>query len=466
MGGLARVVYTAAALALAFMGLTIAFFAVNAGDEELSREAEQMLKPPENPYAAAENLYVALAGFDAPRGVPIIAAGQKTIAAYDRIASLSAKDRKAAHAAAGAERSDRLQVRGGFDCRPAVKSCWSAVENRRTEHASELKANEDLYRRYLQLHAMRGYFDTSKPSMDTPNGYAPAPLKTLFLESVALRIKDARTAPERSVGLADLDRDIRTWRAMLTGHGNIVSKFVAIHHLHADYALLADILGDSRLDLSSHLREIEDMLSRVEPNDWKIAGALDYEFRMIAALFVDIEREQSGPLIESHAPGEKAPWWQSLVPGEWSSYFRGNATRNLAARHMLEVRRVAAADGRDCAAEQARLHRWREEHLTPGVGYFKNPIGKILLSVGSTAYDDYPLRAHDAAGFHRLVKLGFEVRRQNVSDDAIPAFIKRHAWASHPVSEEPFAWDASKRELVMAPLAPVNKERRFRIPVK
>jgi hypothetical protein len=94
---------------------------------------------------------------------------------------------------------------------------------------------------------------------------------------------------------------------------------------------------------------------------------------------------------------------------------------------MLEVRRLAEADGRDYAAEQQKLLRWREEHLAPGIGYFSNPIGKILLSVGASAFDDYPLRAHDAAGFHRLVKLGFELRKQNVSDDAIPAFIKRHA---------------------------------------
>src|SRR5688500_18052894 len=285
-------IYGAVALVVLSVAVTAAFFVVNAGDEELSAEAAQMLAVRQSPYATKDNLHVALAGLDAPQGESPISAGEKWLAEQDRIASLRSKERKAAYDKAEDERSHRLRMSGNFDCRPAVLSCWKDVEARAPEHSASLAANAELYRRYLQLHAMPGYFDTARSSMGTVSMYVPPPLRTLFIEDIALRVQRARTAPERSAALAVLDSDIRTWRTVLTGEGNLVSKFVALFNLHADYALLADISGDSRVGLSTHLGEIEAIVSRMSPNDWKITGALDYEFRMLAAVFDDIGREQ------------------------------------------------------------------------------------------------------------------------------------------------------------------------------
>lgn len=465
MNGLKRLlVYTCIAVALGFIGVTIAFFAVNAGDEALSAEAAQMLKVPQSPFPAEENLYVALAGLDAPQGQSPIAVGERRIAAYDRIAASPSKARKAAYAAMDADKSDRLQMSGSFDCQPSVKSCWSDVESRRADHAATMKGSTRLYRRYMQLHATRGYHDTAQPSLHVPLVYASPPLRSLFVEDVALRVKDARTPQERSAALSDLDRDVRTWRAMLVGHGGIVSKFVAMYSLHGNYGLLADIIADPRIDLSAHMREIEAMLAHVAPEDWKIAGALDHEFRVMGAVLDDVEREYADPSPEPPAPG-KARWWH-VLPGSRSNYFRLNATKNLGARYMHEVRRFAEADAASHSAALDTLRRWRQQHLAPGIGYFHNPLGKYLLSVGAPTYDEYPLRAHEIAGFQRLVKLSFEIRKQGIADDAIPAFIRQHAWAAHPVSGTPFAWDAVGRELVMAPMSKHHKKRRFRIPVK
>jgi uncharacterized SAM-binding protein YcdF (DUF218 family) len=69
--------------ALALFALLLAALGINAFDERPSPQALALLQPPENPYRPEENIYVALAGFDAPAGQSVVAAGQAKIAHYN-----------------------------------------------------------------------------------------------------------------------------------------------------------------------------------------------------------------------------------------------------------------------------------------------------------------------------------------------------------------------------------------------
>ena len=57
---------------LALLGLGVALsligFAINLRDEPLTPQAQALLVPPPNSYAPADNIYFALAGFEAPDG--------------------------------------------------------------------------------------------------------------------------------------------------------------------------------------------------------------------------------------------------------------------------------------------------------------------------------------------------------------------------------------------------------------
>lgn len=68
---------------LAVLALLVAVLvAINAADQDLSVQAQVMLHSPPNPYADADNLYVLLAGIDAPEGRSPLIVGQANIAAY------------------------------------------------------------------------------------------------------------------------------------------------------------------------------------------------------------------------------------------------------------------------------------------------------------------------------------------------------------------------------------------------
>ena len=214
-------------------------------------------------------------GFDAPPGVSTITVGQDRVAAADRIARLPAKDQEAARRAAAAAQPERMKFSGsttGF-CRPVASSCWSGVEKYREEIRTLLKANGELNRRYMALHALPGYFDTAVPSMDEPRAGALPDVRNLFVANTALRLKDAAAPRERSAVLADLGRDIAMWRAVVKGEGSVVSKMVAINNLHGDLALLGDIIGDWTISWSAHASEVAAMLDHLAPADWKIGGA-------------------------------------------------------------------------------------------------------------------------------------------------------------------------------------------------
>ena len=82
---------------------------------------------------------------------------------------------------------------------------------------------------------------------------------------------------------------------------------------------------------------------------------------------------------------------------------------------------------------QARMRKWVQDNSNfLSIRSIYNPIGKILVAIAAPAYKNYALRPHDAAAAQRLVRLSFEIRRQQISPSAIPAFMKLHPeWSTH-----------------------------------
>src|SRR5215469_12331317 len=72
--------------------LLVAALLVNAHDEPLAPEVRALLTPPANPYGTADNIYVALQGFDAPPAESVIAAGETRIERYNRNIDAALRD--------------------------------------------------------------------------------------------------------------------------------------------------------------------------------------------------------------------------------------------------------------------------------------------------------------------------------------------------------------------------------------
>src|SRR5215472_15897397 len=108
---------------LLFLGALL----VNARDEALSPAVGALLTPPPNPYGTADNIYVALQGFDAPPAESVIAAGEARIEHYNRSMDAALPDSAAASAEGLApQEAHRLTFRGDVSfIRPLESSVWN-----------------------------------------------------------------------------------------------------------------------------------------------------------------------------------------------------------------------------------------------------------------------------------------------------------------------------------------------------
>jgi hypothetical protein len=452
--------WTGATAALAL----VALFAINAFDEALSAEARAVLAaPPRAAIAPDKNLFVALAGFQAPAGASIVRYGSARIAEHNRIVAGDGAVQPAAQ--------PRLDYAGDTSwCEPRTHSCWTDVSTHAGEIRAALEKNAELYRRYRTLHEYDAFVDTASPSASpsTPAlaAYVPADVRALFIADIALRVHDARTFDARGEALAELDRDIATWRLMLVSARSLLPAMLASNYLHGDYALLADMVADRGVDVAAHGPRIAAMLERLRVDDWKIAIAIDSETRSTGTALA--RASTSDPRTVRAVFGDIS--FDSGVPGALAKaldcFLEPNATLNLWAEHARRVREFARVAPQALAAELEKLRQWRAENLAPGADYVYNPVGKRLVAAAAGALDAYPLRAYDSAAFHRAVGLAYEIRQRRIAPAAIPAFMRAHPqWATHPVSGETFGYDAALHALVVTPLGASRRERRFTVPV-
>jgi len=447
----------------------LAIVAINAFDEDLSPQTAALSKARDNPYAPEENLYIALVGFDAPEGQSVVTVGQERVAENDIAAAKFLNDpRTLTESLERSKDRKKTEFKGKPDfCRPITGSCWTGVESHQPEINGLLGDNQELYRRYLALPALRGYFETANPSYLMIFTNVPGGVRALFLTNTALRIRTGTTVRTKNAALVDLRNDVSTWRRMLVGNGGLISKMLAIASLHGDYVLLGDMIADPNIDLAPLSAEIEGTLLQVGMDDWKLRNVFANEFRISVSMYEQLKSARTSAFRPGSTPeGEDPGWWEMPWARVQDYLLKVHATENISALAMIELQKAAEAEPRELLAAQETFHRWSDRNLRFWPSLLYNPLGKTLVSVGVSAYDAYPLRAYDVAAYARGVHLAYEIRKQRVPASDIPAFSRRHPeWATHPVNGEPFAWDPEARELRIRTMGKSYADRRFSIPV-
>jgi hypothetical protein len=400
---------------LAVLGLFLATLAINAFDESLSTEAKALLQAPPNHYMPEDNIYVALAGFDAPAP---------------------------------------LQFKGAATtCPQQSASFFECVREHRSDYAALLNDNRELYQRYLALHRLSGYYETAQPAMVTPFHYPPTGVRNLFLAQVAVRAQSS-DASQRQEGLDDLARDLKLWRRMLTGNGTLVAAMLSISSLQADYRLLSDLIADLHISIPAQ-SEIFPLNSNLK--EWNIGPVFAGEFRAKSLMYEQIRVFPSGwNLTESDHRWIRGP--MRLCRRVEAQYFKLNATENLDAKLMNAMAAYAAAaplGARNPSEDFAGLLSIRTLY---------NPIGRILLRIAAPAYGGYVPRAYDGAALERLVRLSWEIRRQQIEPSAIRDFMRQHPeWSTHPLGGTAFVWKPDLNEIAMQPVGEWQPDRRFSV---
>jgi hypothetical protein len=417
-------------------GVGVIAYAVNAHDEGLSAQAKAFLAAPANDLKPEDNLYLALAGLSAPSGAPTTAAGLATVEHYARAAPLVLTNHDEYQRLTAQDPAALKFVGAARFCRTREGSVWSDAPAHESEVARLRADNAELYARYLALPRQPGFYDVAMPRAQVPL-YPASDLRCLFLADVALRLRsEAHT--EREDALGALVRDIFIWRTVLTGQGDLLAKMIAIAYLHGDYLVLADAIADPAFAMP----EVADANLDVplfELAAWNIAPVFPVELRF----FMNT--------VGTAAEEEK------------SRFFQPNATANLRSAHLARVMQVSGPNA-DNAAALARLER--EPQASPWMHLY-NPVGQILVAIGTGSEGDYVRRAWDGAALQRLARLGYEIRHRGIPADGVAAFMQAHPeLATHPGDGRAFEYDPAAHELRMHPLArqPKESERRYAIP--
>lgn len=455
----------AGGLTLTVLGLFAAAFVVNSRDEPLTSEVQALLQLPSQPQPSDDNIYLALLGFDAPAGASVIAVGEARIEHYNRSLDGVLRDPSPARVASlRAEGPHRLAFSGDLSfLHPLDGSVWSEAAEHAREIEKLLADNSELYRRYLELLPMRGYYEGARPSEFAPFPGAPGEVRKLFLAAIALHLRSV-FAPERERALADLEADVQLWQAVLTAKGALPSKTLSIACLQSDYLLLADLLAD-RHALPGGLPAADFLVPVFDLRDFDIGSAFAAEFRMTASVLTrSDDLSPTEPSAEGRPHGGSHGWLSRAENRITGHFFKINATENLFARQTARQMLAAADPGkfRDSTRDGWLL----EEQSVWTLPLSYNPVGKVLAAVATPAYDNYPRRAWDAAALQRLVRLAYEIRRQQVDAAAIPSFLEGHPeWSHHPADGRPFLWSPAFGELRVQTVAQYPAARRFSVRV-
>jgi len=443
---------------LAFLLLALAFL-INSRDEELTPETRALLVPPPNPFPAMDNIYLTMAGFDAPRGLPVIGVGEARIERYNRELAQAATP---AAAKAREFEPQRLQ----FKCAPELceflnGSLWHDVPYHGNDVLSLRRDNWELYQRYLALHLQHGYYETARPSFAAPSYSVPLSVRKLYLADVVLHLRSGDDRARREA-LNNLRDDMQLWRSVLTGYGGLLSKMLSVGNLEADALLMADVIADPTVPLPDEAADADVVAPLFDLRDWNIGDAFPWEFRMQASVLEQIQEESETGWTARPSKDGLQPSWSRLENRLVGRFYKLRATENLFALSAARLKVSAAADPKTFAARippEEKLHLW----MLP---FTYNPIGKILAGVAVPDSENSSLRAWDGAALQRLLRVSYEIRRQRIDAAKIPAFLAHHPeWSTHPADGRPFVWDPQNLEIRVQTVAQQTPGRRFRIRV-
>ena len=444
--------------------LTAALLITNAVDEKLSTQARAMLAPPQSRHPDSENLFVLLAGLDAPADKSPLETGEGNIAAYRRVVTEHLPLQGVSPDDVGrTPRSARLTVTTDLSqWNMLSSSIWARSRAAHSEIVTWTSANRVLLDRYMALAATKGYEEEPLRSSIELFYTVPQSLRALYLANIADAVQSG-TGAERRAAIKSLAADAALWRRMLQGEGTLISKMIASAYLHADLILLADMIEDRNVALDQIQDGAAALLEPWPVDSWKIGKVFRTEFRRSSAVLADAS-EDPEHFLHAFDPGWG--WVQRRATDLGRPFVKQNATRNLQARILDRLSEVADGDPARYP-QNARAYVDWFEHLRswsfPAVLY--NPVGKSLVDLGGPPFLGYPLRVYDVAAFQRLVVLAYQLRARSVAPAEVPGFMAQRQWSTHPVERMPFAWDAPSGEIQVVPRAKQPPGRRFGIRV-
>jgi hypothetical protein len=443
--------------------VVIGCLAVNAVDDSPTPQAQAMLEAPVNTVPDAQNLYVMIAGLDAPPGQSVFEQGQRNILALQRALAAAAPGALISPEIGDTPKAQRMSITPDIGPWPVVHgSVWdqARVED---AHVTEISTrHRELLQRYEALHNAAGYFETLPPDVRVWRHPVPPSLRSLYLASLAQRIRKG-SLDEQGLALRSLSADLSMWQRVLLGDGTLISKMITVANIHADLLLLADAMADPTVSVQVVSQSMGPWIAPMPEEQWKIGKVFATEYRFVVGVARATDNSAQY-MLGSVDDSTLRSVWNELA---YRFFYLPTATLNADAAIMHNVWNIS--DG-DAATLQQRVNAFAQSQdayaslAFPGV--IRNPVGKKLVRIAWPAFTRYPMRAFDVAALQRAVVLTYQIRLQGIAPADVPGFMREHPeWSMHPVGPTPLQWDSKAGAIKVPQQESGNLGQRFEVRV-
>jgi hypothetical protein len=415
----------------------------NLRDEALDADVAKLLDAAPTQIAAAENGYFAWIGVAGPETQPPHSWGRRWFdeaLASDESAG-DAED-PAPLAIDSEKRNETFAAKDLFCDKP--ETCLEAVAAAPSNARALLaKASTTLERTDAAL-SFPAYQEAWRPDFNFKSFFPHYPgfWRQLTSTRFALAVADHR----HDEALEHLGREMAFHVRQMQGAVTLIEKVVAIASLRNDYQLLNRYLLLQPAAARQRADRIAALLAPLPAEALRMSLVMETECRTGLRLFLSLKDEavrKRSAKQSALLPGLREPVADFLA----MPLYLPNATAN---EFYRIYRPILAVDGQSGDAYRQALEATAQRAVeTTGLADLAvhNPIGHILVVIGTPAFGSYYLKRDDLLVLRAAVSLQLDLLRRGVHDEEAVGRALREAGLVHPFSGETPTWNGPGRTL-------------------
>ena len=337
-------------------------------------------------------------------------------------------------------------------CRSPTHQCIAALGAADEAIRDWLQSEEWLLDRYMTLLRHEGWLETA-----IFDERAPLPSYAMVLDAQKLLLAKASILASRkdAAGVRSLlTSDVRFWRRVLDSSDILITKMIAVAALKRTYGVgnlaLRRLPPELAMDgmpqeWTAPMTDAERSLMRCLVGEWLYADRLMKHM------------EASGSWQSTVGYENDAGVANRLLRRMTKPLFQPQDLSNRRAEMFIKLVHALNAPFDQFPAALARaeeITQPSDEFILPSV---YNPIGDILLWIGSPAFAPYGARVTDLEGIRRAAVLTTELRSRRVPAERVPGELKASGVRGY--TSAPFGWDAEEGAIVFTGLEPNERGR-------
>ncbi len=411
--------------------LTVTFFAVNWHDEDLKPEVQAALnwQPPAN--MLEDNGFLILLGMDAPLDQDAYQFGKQKYEAEFARFNIAQSAHQEPPAKEFTEPNTFINWKDEQCDYQAVANCVDYYLNvDRAKFAEIIVKLKTQLARYKAIQQSKYYVEANMPmlSAEVPS------FSSLMSASEVQRIQAIWAIADKQTqqGMAQLIENAMFSRRLLKESNSLISHMVALKMLRRDMLIISELLARDPALAKTYQAQIAPVLASIDNPEYGIKNAFIAERNMVLATY-----NFTNVYFEDVTGSAK---WRYVIA---RFGYLPKATINLFFQWSELRLLLANVSAHELNAAKLMVENKQKSLLGIGFGwfYFKNPAGKILMSVAEPNYVNYIERHHDTEGFIRIVRAQLQLLAENTPKENIAKVLAQHP---NPYTLQPFKTKGDK----------------------